>query len=103
MQLMDEWRWDFHIGLPYVLVILFGPITLAQSFGYLRKGIYTKTFKGTSRKEYIHKDARPIEYWFSIIFEFGASFMLIGVGLWLLRDIPAVNEWYAEIRAMLPY
>lgn len=80
-----------------------GPITLVQSFGYLRKGIYTKTFKGTSRKEYIHKDARPFEYWFSIIFEFGASFLLIGEGFWLLRDIPAVNEWYAEIRAMLPY
>lgn len=68
------------------------------------QGIYTKTFQGNESKAIrLHKDARPFEYWFSIIFEFGASFLLIGVGFWLLRDIPAVNEWYAEIRAMLPY
>lgn len=79
---------------------LLGPIALVQSFAYLRRGIYTKTFKGTSRKEYIRKDEKPIEYWFSVIFHFGISFVMIGVGFWLLEDIPAVEHWYGEIRAI---
>ncbi|WP_333896597.1 DUF2542 family protein [Mixta calida] len=84
-------------------VFLIGPIALVQSFIYMRRGIYTKTFKGTSRKEYIHKDAKPIEYWFSVIAHLGMSIMMIGLGFWFLEDIPAVNHWYNEVHAMLSF
>jgi len=76
---------------------------LAQSFVYCRRGVYTKTFKGTSRKEYIHKDDKPIEFWFSIIFHMVMGMAMIVLGFWLQEDIPVVNHWYTEIRAMLPF
>ncbi|WP_312627367.1 DUF2542 family protein [Scandinavium sp.] len=82
---------------------LVGPISLAQSFIYCRRGVYTKTFKGTSRKEYIHKDDKPIEFWFSIIFHLVMGIVMIVLGFWLLEEIPAVNHWFSEIRAMLPF
>lgn len=77
-----------------------GLITLAESFIYMHRGIYTKTFKGTSRKEFIYKDTKPIEYWISTILHFGISIMMIGIGFWFLQEIPAVNHWYNEIRTM---
>ncbi len=84
-------------------VFLVGPISLAQSFVYCRRGIYTKTFKGTSRKEYIQVDEKPIEFWFSIIFHMVMGMAMIALGFWLLEDISVVSHWYAETRAMLPF
>nr|DAV16129.1 MAG TPA: hypothetical protein [Caudoviricetes sp.] len=28
---------------------------------------------------------------------------MIVLGFWLLEDIPVVNHWHTEIRAMLPF
>jgi hypothetical protein len=69
----------------------------------LRRGVYTKTFKGTTRKEYIHKDSKPIEYWFSVIAQMIIGVVMIGLGFWLLDDLPAFHNWRTEINAMLPF
>ncbi|EMQ0961428.1 hypothetical protein RY975_001004 [Citrobacter braakii] len=84
-------------------VFLVGPISLVQSFVYCRRGVYTKTFKGTLRKEYIHVDEKPIEFWFSIIFHMVMGMAMIVLGFWFLDDLPAFHGWYTEIRAMLPF
>ena len=93
----------FQFWFTVCAVFLVGPISLAQSFVYWRRGVYTKTFKGTSRKEYIHKDDKPIEFWFSIIFHLVMGMAMIILGFWLLEGIPMVNHWYAEIRTILPF
>jgi len=80
---------------------LVGPITLVESFKYFRRGIYTKTFKGTSRREYIHKGHKPIEYWFSVIAHFAMGAAMLGLGFWFLDTIPIVHEWYSKVRALL--
>jgi hypothetical protein len=62
-----------------------------------------KTFKGTTRKAYIHKDSKPIEYWFSVIAQMIIGVVMTGFGFWLLDDLPAFHNWHTEIRAMLPF
>jgi hypothetical protein len=95
------------MGFDYWLVIgcslLFGPIALVEAIAYVRRGIYTKTFKGTRRREYIHKNMQPVEYWFSVIFHFAMSFAMIGLGLWFLDYIPFFHDFYSEMRAMFPF
>lgn len=81
-------------------LFLIGPIALVQSFIYLRRGVYTKTFKGTRRREYVHKNTNPIDYWCNVLFELVAGVVMIGVGFWLLNSIPTFNEWCAGIRAI---
>lgn len=80
-------------------IFLTGPLAFVQSTIFLRRGIYTKKFKGSDRKEYIHKETKPIEYWFSVIAQMMASLMMIGLGFCFLDEIPIVNHWYTEIRA----
>ena len=41
------------------------------------------------RKEYIHKDTKPIEYWFNVIAQMMMSAAVLGLGFWLLDDLPA--------------
>ena len=84
-------------------VFLVGPISLVESFVYCRRGVYIKTFKGTSRKEYINVDEKPVEFWFNIIFHMVMGMAMIILGFWLIEDIPVVNHWYAEVRALLPF
>ena len=55
------------------------------------------------RKEYIHKDTKPIEYWFNVIAQMMMSAAVLGLGFWLLDDLPAFHSWHTEIRAMLPF
>ena len=55
------------------------------------------------RKEYIHKDTKPIEFWFSVIAQMMMSAAVLGLGFWFLDDLPAFHSWHTEIRAMLPF
>ena len=84
-------------------IFLTCPFMLVQSIIFLRRGVYTKTFKGTMRKEYIHKDTKPSEYWFNVIAQMMMSVAVPGLGFWLLDDLPAFHNWHTEILAMLPF
>lgn len=55
------------------------------------------------RKEYIHKETKPIENWFNVIAQMMMSAAVPGLGFWLLDDLPAFHNWRTEIRAMLPF
>ncbi|AWC85802.1 MULTISPECIES: hypothetical protein [Enterobacter cloacae complex] len=93
----------FQYWLAVCGIFLTGPFAFVQSIIFLRRGVYTKTFKGTTRKEYIHKDSKPIEYWFSVIAQMIIGVVMIGFGFWLLDDLPAFHNWHTEIREMLPF
>lgn len=83
--------------------LILGPLALFETFRYMHRGIYTKTFKGTRRREYIHKDEKPIEFWFSIVAQFVMSGVLIGIGIWFLDEIPAVHHLYSQIREVAQF
>ncbi|MDD9244910.1 hypothetical protein V1605_16245 [Enterobacter soli] len=91
----------FQFWLMVVVAFLTGPFAFISSIIYMRRGIYTKSFKGTRRKEYIHKDDKPIEYWSSVISRMIAGVAMVGLGFWFLNDIPVVNHWFAEIREII--
>ena len=95
------------MGFQYWFVVcaffLIGPLAFAQSIIFICRGVYTKTFKGTSRKEYIRKDLKPIEYWCSVIAQMIVSLALIALGFWFLGDIPTVNQWYSEVSALISF
>lgn len=55
------------------------------------------------RKEYMHKETKPSEYWFNVIAQMMMSAAVPGLGFLLLDDLPAFHNWRTEIRAMLPF
>jgi hypothetical protein len=52
-----------------------------QSIIFLRRGVYTKTFKGTMRWQVYPKDTKPGEYWFNVIAQMMMSAAVSGLGL----------------------
>jgi hypothetical protein len=80
-----------------------GFVFLFESVIYLRRGIYTKTFKGTSRREYIKKEERRDVYWLNMAFHLCAATAMIFMGFWLMQLDPTVNDWYLSIRKFLTF
>lgn len=93
----------FQFWFTVCAIFLTSPFMFVQSIIFLRRVVYTKTFKGTMRKEYIRKVTKPIEFWFSVIAQMMMSAAVLGLGFWFLDDLPAFHSWYTEIRAMLPF
>lgn len=78
-------------------VFICGIVMLVESVAYFRRGVYTKTFKGTSRREYIHKNEKPIEYWFSVAFHFSAGIAMLYVVFWLFYPRIVAQEWFSHM------
>lgn len=88
---------DYGYWFTVVAIFLSGLVMVKQSINYYRSGVYTKTFKGTTRCELIQKADQPHAYWFNL-----SLHMLAGVGgvyfsLWFLQFDPTVKEWYEAL------
>ncbi|MRT27020.1 hypothetical protein GJV14_23945 [Enterobacteriaceae bacterium RIT697] len=87
----------------FIVVVSFviGSLMLGEAIVYIRRGIYTKTFKGVSRREYIPRADRPYAFWFNLIAHMIAGTAMIYAGFWFLSFNPEVSRWYAEFRALI--
>ena len=86
-----------------VAALATGAIMLAESIAYIRRGVYTKTFKGTSRREYIHKSDRPHVYWLNVSLHVIAGVAMVYLAFWFLQFNPTVNSGYQAIRAFFTF
>ncbi|MBA0034768.1 hypothetical protein HS962_00725 [Pantoea sp. BIGb0393] len=94
---------DWKEGLVVIAVFACGGVFLVESVLYIRRGVYTKTFKGTTRREYIKKDERRDVYWLYVILHLFAGSSAICLGFWLMQYDPKVNDWYVSIRNSLTF
>ncbi len=69
-----------------VAIFICGIVMLVESIAYVRRGVYTKTFKGTSRCEYIHRSERPGVYWFNVAMHFSTGIAMLYLVLWILQS-----------------
>ncbi|ACX87900.1 hypothetical protein F6Q07_15280 [Pectobacterium parmentieri] len=72
--------WDYCV---IAAIFLCGIVMIVESIIYVRRGVYTKTFKGVSRREYIHRNDRPDVYWLHVICHFSAGIAMIYIVFWI--------------------
>lgn len=87
----------------FVVVVTFvvGAVMLGEAVIYIRRGVYTKTFKGVSRREYISRVDRPGAFWMNLSVHMIAGAAMIYAGFWFLNANPVVSIWFAKIREFL--
>ncbi|MCT6590663.1 DUF2542 family protein [Pantoea dispersa] len=84
----------------WILVIIIfacGIITLIEAAFFLHRGVYTLRFKGTSRREYVHRSDRYEVYWLYMLLHTCAGLAMIALGFWIMQLEPTVNGWYQAI------
>lgn len=90
----------------WILVIIIfacGIITLTEAVFFLRRGVYTLRFKGTSRREYVHRSDRCEVYWLYMLLHTCAGLAMIALGFWIMQLNPTINDWYLSIRKFLTF
>lgn len=87
----------FKDGFVVAGIILCGVVMLVKFIKYINCGIYTQTFKGTSRRKYIHRDQHPGIFWLNVIFHLCASLAMLYFGGWALLNNLEILSWVMSL------
>ncbi|MDI9766783.1 DUF2542 family protein [Pantoea dispersa] len=86
-----------------IIIFVCGIVTLTEAAFFLHRGVYTLRFKGTSRREYVHRSDRYEVYWLYMLLHTCAGLAMTALGFWIMQLEPTVNGWYQAIRGYFTF